>query len=69
MQRISWASCAENTKKKTVKTVVVVVVGFVVAVVATLNRPLFCGVGALPLTLWTAPHDNLDTAYGIYIPP
>ena len=25
--------------------------------IATLNRP-FCGVGALPLALWTAPHDN-----------
>ena len=26
-------------------------------IIATLNRP-FCGVGALPLALWTAPHDN-----------
>ena len=25
--------------------------------ITTLNRP-FCGVGALPLALWTAPHDN-----------
>jgi len=30
--------------------------------IATLNRP-FCGVGALPLTQGTAPHDNWDIEF------
>ena len=39
--------------------------------IATLNRPFFCGVGALPLALWTAPHDNLKSGHGVrkHLPP